>query len=100
MKITTVNDNGSITIKLDGWLDTLSSPLLGDEVEKIEKAENLTLDFECVEYISSSGLRQIVSCHRKLTELGAKFSIINVCPEVMNIFTLTGIHKKLTITEK
>ncbi len=100
MKISTVNNDGNILIKLDGWLDTLSSPELGAEVEKIEKAKSLTLDFENVEYLSSSGLRQIVACHRKTKELDASFSVINVCHEVMSIFQLTSIDKKLNITPK
>lgn len=100
MNISTVNKDGKITIKLDGWLDTLSSPQLGEEIEKIEKAESIVLDFDRVEYLSSSGLRQIVACHRKAKELEADFSVINVCNEVMSIFRLTSIDKKLNISAK
>lgn len=100
MNITTENNGGNILIKLDGWLDTLSSPQLGEEIEKIEKAVSITLDFEKVEYLSSSGLRQVVACHRKSKKLDASFSVINVCNEVMSIFKLTAIDKKLNISAK
>lgn len=100
MNISKQNNDGNITIKLDGWLDTLSSPQLGEEIEKIEKAESIVLDFDRVEYLSSSGLRQIVACHRKSKELEAEFSVINVCNEVMSIFRLTNIDKKLNIIPK
>ncbi|MBQ0109768.1 MAG: STAS domain-containing protein [Clostridiales bacterium] len=98
MKITLINEEDKITFKLDGWLDTVSSPELGAEVEKVEKASEIVLDFEKVEYIASSGLRQVVATHRKAKELGADFSVINVGTEAMAIFKLTGIDKKIKIT--
>ena len=100
MTIETVKNGNEITLKLDGWLDTVSSPELGAAVEAIEAADAVVLDFDKVEYIASSGLRQVVACHRKAKELGAEFSIINVGTETMSIFELTGLHKKLTIKEK
>lgn len=100
MTITTSKEDNCITLKLDGWLDTLSSPQLGEAVDAIEIASAIVLDFENVEYIASSGLRQVVSCHRKAKELNAAFSVINVGTEVMSIFKLTGLDKKLNITEK
>lgn len=100
MNITTENNDGKITIKLDGWLDTISAPALGEEVEKIKDTSAIILDFDKVEYIASSGLRQVVSCHRKAKELGAYFCVINVCNEIMSIFKLTSLDKKINITEK
>lgn len=100
MIITKTENNGQITLKLDGWLDTLSSPELGQAVDSIESAAGIILDFEKVEYIASSGLRQVVACHRKAKELGASYSIINVCTETMSIFEMTGLDKKINITKK
>ena len=100
MNITTVKNEKEITLQLDGWLDTLSSPVLAAEVEKISEASAIILDFENVEYIASSGLRQVVATHRKARELGAEFYVINVCPEIMSIFSLTGLEKKLNIKAK
>lgn len=99
MTITTENNNGTITFKLDGWLDAVSSPELGAEVDKIEKAEKIIFDFEKVEYIASSGLRQVVAAHLKAKEMKAEFSVINAGTEVMSIFKLTGLDKKLSISE-
>lgn len=97
MTITTLKNDQQITLQLDGWLDTLSSPQLGEAVEAIESASAIVLDFGKVEYISSAGLRQIVACHRRAKEIGATFSLIRVCTEVMNILSLTGLDKKLDI---
>ena len=100
MEILKTNENGKITLKIDGWLDTVNSPVLGEEIEAIDSASEIVLDFEKVEYIASSGLRQVVSCHRKAKELNAAFCIVNVGNEVMSIFELTGLHKKLDIFAK
>lgn len=94
-----INDN-KVILKLDGWLDTASSPELGAEVESIDAASSVILDFEKVEYIASSGLRQVVACYRKAKEIGAEFSVINVGTETMSIFKLTALDKKLTIIGK
>ena len=100
MTITKINEGGKITLKLDGWLDALSSPELGKALDEITQAQALCLDFENVEYMSSAGLRQIVVCHKKTKELGAEFSVINVNTETMSIFQLTGLEKKVTVKQK
>lgn len=99
MTITKSNENGKITLSLDGWLDTAAAPTLGAEVEAIEAADEIILDFDKVEYMSSSGLRQVVAAHRKAKELGAKLTVCRVHNEIMSIFALTGLDKKLTVTE-
>lgn len=100
MNISSSNENGRVTITLEGWLDTASSPQLGDEVNSIESAEEIVLDFEKVEYIASAGLRQIVACHRKAKELNASFAVVNVGRDTMNIFKMTGLDKKLSVSGK
>lgn len=100
MNINVITENDNVVIKLNGWLDTASSPELGAEIDKITEARSIYLDFDQVEYIASSGVRQIVYCHRKAKELGAEFSVINVCSEIMSILQLTGIDKKIDIQAK
>ena len=100
MTITTTRENDRVTLTLSGWLDTLSAPELGAAVDEIHEAAAIILDFEAVEYIASSGLRQVVACYRRAKELGATLSIINATTETMSIFELTGIDKKLDIRRK
>ena len=100
MTIEKIEQDGKITLKLDGWLDTVSAPELGEAVDGITAAAAIILDFENVEYIASSGLRQVVACFKKARELNAAFSLINVGKETMNIFRLTGLDKKLEISSK
>ena len=100
MTITIQKQDDQITFKLDGWLDTLSSPELGAEVDSITAASAIILDFDKVEYIASAGVRQLVACHRKAKELSAAFSVVNVGTEVMSILQLTGLDKKIVISGK
>lgn len=97
MNISKQVEERRITLVLDGWLDTEASPILGAEVEQIEEAEVIVLDFDKVEYISSSGLRQVVAAHKRAKELDAELLIVHVHEEVMGIFTLTGLDGKLNI---
>lgn len=100
MTIYANNDNNKYVIAIEGWLDTISSPALGEKVDEITEATSITLDFDKVEYIASSGIRQIVYCYRKAKDLGAEFSVVNVNAEIMSIIKLTGIDKKMIIEEK
>lgn len=100
MTITTKMDGTTATIYVEGWLDTQSSPELGKEVRNISTAEVLILDFEGLEYISSSGLREVVAAYKMMKAKGGTFSVIHVGDEVMDVFRLTGFDKKLDITGK
>ena len=100
MTITTVINEGTVTLVLDGWLDTLSAQELGTRINSVDAASKIVLDFDKVEYMSSSGLRQVIACHRKAKEIGAGFEVINVGKEVASVFSLTGLDRKMTVIGK
>ena len=88
-------NNNLATLRLAGWLDTQTSSDLESELESLENnIESLTLDLEKLEYISSAGLRQIVSAHKKMN---GKLTIKNVSSEIMDLFKMTGFDKRLHI---
>lgn len=97
MKISKTIENGIVTIKPEGWLDTISSPELGTVVDEILEAGGIVLDFGLVDYMSSAGLRQVLATHRKAKSLNATFSVVNVQQTVMSIFKMTNIDKKIDI---
>lgn len=98
MTITQNNENGIITLLLEGWLDHQNAPLLGKCVDAIDEAKGIVLDFTKVEYISSAGIRQLVASYRKAKELQAEFSVVHVNPEVMSILAMTGLDKKMAVS--
>ena len=59
----------------------------------------ITLVFDCekMEYISSSGLRIILTAHKKVTAKGGKFIVRNLTREVRSVIDLTGFSRILTI---
>lgn len=86
-----------MTITVDGWLDTITSPRFHEEVQDINGAKNVILDFGKTEYISSAGLQEIVALFHAITGQGGSFSIRKVAPRVRDVFTLTGFDKVIDI---
>ena len=89
--------NGATVLKIDGRLDTTTAP----ELEKVingegESLKNLVLDFGGVNYISSAGLRVILTAQKKMNVQGS-MELINVSEEVMDIFEMTGFAEILVI---
>lgn len=97
MNITVDKNDLAFTIHVEGWLDTEAAPALGAEIEKIVKAETIVLDFKALEYISSSGIRQVVAAYKKAKALEADFSVINVGDDVMEVFKMTNLDRKIHI---
>lgn len=84
-------------IEIAGRLDTITAPTLDKTInEDIEGTKNLILDVKGMEYISSAGLRVILSAHKKMQKIGA-MKVINVCEAVMDIFEMTGFADILVI---
>ena len=97
MKITK-NVNGNIaTIALEGRLDTTTAPELEKELKAvIESADALTLDFGSLDYISSAGLRVLLSAHKAMSKKGG-MKVVNVNELVREVFDVTGFSDILTI---
>ena len=100
MTITKTVENNTAILFVEGWLDTQSSPELGKEIKSLSNINELVLDFEKLDYISSSGLREVVSAYKKMKSGNGTFSVINVSSEVMDVFKLTGFDEKLDIRAK
>ena len=84
-------------IELAGRLDTITAPSLDKAISNnIEGVKSLVLNFKNLEYISSAGLRVLLSAQKKMQKVGA-MKVINVCEEVMEVFEMTGFADILTI---
>lgn len=101
MTITKTMNGTALTIAMEGWLDTTSSPELMEEIANLPAdISALTLDFDKVEYISSAGLRAVAAGARKAKELNVSWAVVNAGTEVMSVFSLTGLDRKLNVTAK
>ena len=84
-------------IAIVGRLDTITAPALEKTInEDIEGTKDLILDLKGLEYISSAGLRVLLSAQKKMQKIGS-MKVVNVCENVMEVFEMTGFADILVI---
>ena len=89
-------ENNVLTVFLEGRIDSTNSEKVDAEIEKIlseNTGDNVVLDAENLEYISSAGLRVILKLRKSVPEL----KIVNAPSEVYDIFEMTGFTEIITI---
>ena len=93
-----IKKNASETVvEVNGRLDTTSAPALDKTInEDIAGTVDLVLDMKGLEYISSAGLRVLLSAQKKMQQIGS-MTVKNVCEEVMDVFEMTGFADILVI---
>ncbi|MBR0470723.1 MAG: STAS domain-containing protein [Clostridia bacterium] len=97
LNIETKKNNGELLISLEGRLYTKTAPELETTVnDNIEGVGKLTFDFTNLVYISSAGLRVLLSSHKRMLKQG-DMVIKNVPEEVVDTFEITGFADILTI---
>ena len=95
MNITKTVNGKDFIVSIDGRLDTAAAPQFEEfMVENISKMSTLTLDCTGLEYVSSAGLRVLLSAQKRLKG-GMKLK--NVCELVMEVFEMTGFVDILVI---
>lgn len=97
MKVTSEWKGKSITIFIEGSLDTVTAPLLHNEISSlpIESAEEVTLDFDKMHYISSAGLRELLILQKRFKK-GA-LRVRNANANVLDILKMTGFSNLLDV---
>ena len=86
-----------LVVALEGRLDTITAPDLEKELqESLDDVKLLTLDFEKLEYISSAGLRVLLSAQKVMNRQGA-MKVTHVSSAIREIFDVTGFSDILTI---
>ena len=97
MNITKSLNGSALTIALDGRLDTTTSPALETELhDSLDGITSLTFDFDKLEYISSAGLRVLLSAQKTMNKQG-EMIICHVNESIQEIFDITGFTDILTI---
>lgn len=99
MNLKTTAENNTATIAIDGRLDTMTSPELIAEIGKVAPAnDKLILDVSGLEYISSAGVRALVTAHKQMAKKGG-FTVKSPNKNVLEIIKLTGLTTILNIQE-
>ena len=99
MTIHQFKNGNALTVALEGRLDTTTAPQLEKELSgKLDGVKELSMDLEKLDYISSAGLRVLLSTQKIMNKQG-KMTIRNVKSEIMEVFEVTGFVDILSIEE-
>lgn len=96
MTIKKQQNGTALTLALEGRLDTVTSPDLEKELKDLEGVDTLTLDFSNLAYISSAGLRVLLSAHKAMSAKGG-MKVTKVNEIVREVFDVTGFSDILSI---
>ena len=96
--ITKKQENEKLTVFAEGRIDTATSPNLDTEVKaSLEGIKHLVLNLEKTSYISSSGLRVLLSLHKTMDAKGGDFIVSKPTEMVLEVFDVTGFADMLNI---
>jgi len=101
MEISRKEENGVVFITICGRLDADSSP----EAEKVVKevleqpTDRLLFDLGELEYLSSAGLRVLLSAAKEMKRRGGKIVLCSLNPFVKEIFEVSGFQSLIDITD-
>ena len=97
LNINKVSEGEKLTVDLEGRLDTSTAPQLENELkESIGSVKELVMDFSKLEYISSAGLRVLLSAQKIMNKQGS-MKLTHVNDVIGEIFEVTGFSDILTI---
>lgn len=97
MTITKDANGNTLNVAVAGRLDTTTAPELEDVLKSsLDGVEDLRLDFKELEYISSAGLRVLLSTQKIMNKQG-EMTVCSVNNVVMEIFEVTGFSEILNI---
>ena len=97
LDIKKTQDGTKLELALSGRLDTITAPQLEEEIKAdIDGASELVFDFTDLAYVSSAGLRVLLSAQKSMNEKGSMV-VRNVSEEIQEIFDVTGFSDILTI---
>lgn len=97
MEIVKQTNGTELTVAVKGRLDTTTAPSLEAELhDSLNGVTKLVLDFSALEYISSAGLRVLLSTQKTMNKQG-EMIVRGASPDVKEVFEITGFCDILTI---
>lgn len=97
MTIQKIKNDEALTLALEGRLDTMTAPELEAVLnESLEGVKDLTFDLQNLNYISSAGLRVLLSAQKTMNRQGT-MKVLHANEIIMEIFEVTGFTDILTI---
>ena len=98
MTISSTMQENQVVLKIDGRVDTNTSPQLQAAIlDAFQRSSHIVLDFQKVPYISSAGLRALLIGQKTANSKRGIMELIHVCPAVMPILQSVGFADILPI---
>ena len=96
LNITKTLDGSTLTVALEGMLNTTAAPELEESLhESLDGVTELIFDLENLQYITSAGLRVVLAAQKVMNKQGS-MKVRNVNAEIMGIFDMTGFSDWMT----
>lgn len=97
MTVEVKKDGEKLMIIPEGRIDAVTANDFSKAIDdNIEGVKDLTFDFEKLEYISSAGLRVLLTSQKNMSKIGS-MKLIHVADVIMDVFNITGFSDILTI---
>lgn len=99
MKLTSLSEGDVQIIFLEGRMDLANSMKTEAKLNEMLEAgaTRIVIDFEKLEYLSSSGLRVIISVEKRLKEKGGRLFLSSLSETVENLFSITRLYELFNI---
>lgn len=90
--------DGKTVLRISGRIDAASTPVLENKIKKVlDSKEKIVMDFSKVDYLSSAGMRLLLSATKKLKAKQGMLAICNMNEEVMEIIKMAAFERILAI---
>jgi anti-sigma B factor antagonist len=98
MKLEMLEDNGVLTVRLEGSLDGKTAPEAREQLQGLLAANSkLILDLSKVDYLSSAGLRLLLVLYRELAARKGKLVLLGVSEDIRTVMSHTGFLSFFTV---
>ena len=99
MTIAKETSGNTLTVRLDGRLDTITSPDLEQALSDLAGVAHLVLDFAGISYISSAGLRVLLLLYRQAVARNGRVALAGVADTIKDTMAVTGFLKFFTVAD-
>jgi anti-sigma B factor antagonist len=100
MKLEMSEDNGILTVRLEGSLDGKTAPEAREQLQRFLGANSkLILDLTKVDYLSSAGLRLLLVLYRELAARKGKLVLLGVSEDIRTVMSHTGFLSFFTLVD-
>lgn len=99
MKVNIIQNGEEAVVDIAGRLDTVTSVEFGNNVQDLIQSDTKQIVLNCKElsYVSSAGLRLFLTLQKAMRSKGGTLCLRNVCPDVMEVFNISGFSSILKI---